>query len=382
MSREETTPSVELGIRWMPVRSLASEVIPAQALLAIVGADDDGTYQVNWPSSNSQTGLLVNGATMIAPGEYGQAHNDCPCAVLCDLTGWSPAVGDQCGSETNSWQVHKGQTGYRVGGGDATAGLVNIVAKPEDAGPVADFEVPGIISSTDYFLPVPADTYPVHQFLGAGPKVADAFGVMNNYDAEGAAYTHDSYIPGYNTDEAGPGVFFTAGLNPLPPILQPQEPIYVAENPLCMMLTIDGETSDTGFLGDLYAGNISAGRSLNVFWNAQADVRKLSDGTAPAADFMQIAFGYLDPANSFSLFSYPADSKPPFGFGSYIEEIGTSGNYNVYFQLFGNGLHIINCIYMSGPYAGASGTDSIGNVVKGGITTTLSAIAGVTGTYP
>ncbi len=132
MSREETTPSVELGIRWMPVRSVATEVIPAQALLAVVGADADGTYQVNWPSANSQTGLLVNGATMIAPGEYGQAHNDFPCAVLCDLTGWTPAVGDQCGSETNSWQVHKGQTGYRVGGGDASAGLVNVVDKAEE----------------------------------------------------------------------------------------------------------------------------------------------------------------------------------------------------------------------------------------------------------
>ncbi len=135
------------GIHWKAVRNAFTEAIPAYALVRIVGVDDSGVFQVSQPNADSMTGLLINGFVDIPAGLYGQAHNEFPCAVLADLSVWTPAPGDTCGSVANSWLLDPGQTGFVFQGGATDDGLIVVADDPGMAAVVPTGLTPPLVTN-------------------------------------------------------------------------------------------------------------------------------------------------------------------------------------------------------------------------------------------
>lgn len=113
--------------RWLDVRNTATETAPAHGLLRITGVDSDGTITVGKPDADGQTTILVNGPVAIPAGEYGQAHNSSPCAVLYDSGDGTPAAGETWGAASSSWKARKSKAGGRVlSAGNTSTALVNL----------------------------------------------------------------------------------------------------------------------------------------------------------------------------------------------------------------------------------------------------------------
>ena len=123
------------GITWYQIRNTTSQAIPANALVWASGVDSDGTIAVGFCTTAGQTsGYLVNGGSSIAPGAYGQAHTQFPCAVAYDVNTGTPTAGQSWGCNTTSWPLTSSQSGFVVvGGANTAAGLVVV----DTAGPSA-----------------------------------------------------------------------------------------------------------------------------------------------------------------------------------------------------------------------------------------------------
>jgi len=326
MSREEVQDSNVTGIRWIPVRNLAAIVAPAQCLLAVVGVDTDGTLQVNQPSTNSQTGLLVNGYVAMEPGDQGLAHNDFPCAVVFDQVGWDPAVSDQCGSEANDWFAHKGQTGYRATGGDQGNGLVAIQ-------PDMTFAAIGAPDAK-------------HVYPGRG-LVSNAFGGSPQWMGNGTKY-FDAIA------------FYANGLNTT-------DDIPTAVN--TVLLTSDAKGWTDAGIHVIKVGSVTGSGSIRGSYIAcENQIVWLGQNYDSGASTNYAIASFVSGTLTFFSGTFPTVGRLDINWPS-------SGVLN--FKL---GTSITDTAsYWCNSYQGASGSDSIGNVVHGGIITTLSAVAGMTG---
>ncbi len=123
------------SVRWVPVKNVGSDDLPAGCLLAVNGYDADSIAQVAAPAADSQVGLLVNGPTALIAGSYGQAHNTFPCSVLYETGEGTPAIGNEMGTVTGDPKLHLKKTGYIVQGLDPGGGEHVVVI--EDSGNLA-----------------------------------------------------------------------------------------------------------------------------------------------------------------------------------------------------------------------------------------------------
>lgn len=111
--------SDSMGARvWARARNGAGTAIPAFSLVRVTGADLDGTLILASPDAISQGGLWATGATPIpATSGKGVVTRATPCWVAYDAADGTPAAGEDWGSESGSFLLHKDRLGFRILGG-------------------------------------------------------------------------------------------------------------------------------------------------------------------------------------------------------------------------------------------------------------------------
>lgn len=133
-----------IGIRFIPVRNIDVNPIPAFGLVRLAGVDGDGTIQVSTPNADSQTYLHV-ASEDIPASVCGQVYRTWPATVLYNENDGTPAAGETWGVKSGDYLLRKGQTGFLIVGG-AASGLV--VVRENAPGDAATYNGPVVFSST------------------------------------------------------------------------------------------------------------------------------------------------------------------------------------------------------------------------------------------
>ncbi len=119
----------EAPIRWLFIKNVDTEVIPARGVCAIDAVNDDGSISVKRPTRNGQTDVLFNSFVAVSPGEFGQGTQSFPIIAAYAVdpqTESDPANGEIWGPEMGSWYLQKALPGFRVVG-TGSDGLVNVI---------------------------------------------------------------------------------------------------------------------------------------------------------------------------------------------------------------------------------------------------------------
>lgn len=112
-----------MGLDWLPVRNTTSETIPSFGVMKLVGSlDSDGNIDVGKPDADNSLRVMVNGETMIRPGEKGKGHFGTRGIFGYDQSDGTPNVSDNWGVASGSWVLRKGKKGWVLFGGGSGVG--------------------------------------------------------------------------------------------------------------------------------------------------------------------------------------------------------------------------------------------------------------------
>jgi len=301
-------------IRWLPVRNTGAVPIPAFGLVGVVGVDSDGTLQVQAPSLDGQTGLLVV-MEDLAAGANGQAHNSFPATVLYNENDGVPAVGDTWGVKAGDFLLRAGASGFLIAGG-AAAGMVAASAIPGAPVPLPQvaYGTGGGVTGDPHFFFVDTTTTDaaVYNVAGLyGPQLISAGGTNPNTGFPLQPYFTFGFYPGLDLTTYPPG---TSGCTNLTNTTIAQIAwngwVNGSAQEVC---AIEGSYEGTGteqygsvtteifdinvfevivdavgqrvvIQGDIYLINVGAGLHMKVGTNCMAGTGTLSGGTATVSN--------------------------------------------------------------------------------------------------
>jgi hypothetical protein len=115
--------------RWIEWKNVGSQEAPGFAALEVTASTLDGVrhyFSAKRPTEASLKQLAFNSAVPVAAGSYGVLTFDLPTFVLYDSAA-TPAVGEQWGSQADSFLLKEHNAGVLIlGGVDSSAGIVRV----------------------------------------------------------------------------------------------------------------------------------------------------------------------------------------------------------------------------------------------------------------
>lgn len=111
------------GQRWVTVKNMSGETIPAYAAMEPYGVDRDGNILVRKPTQDDSNKCILNGGSVIGIGDYGTGTNHMATWAYYEVSDGEPAVGEMLGTRSGYWKLHRGYEGFLAWGGASEMGI-------------------------------------------------------------------------------------------------------------------------------------------------------------------------------------------------------------------------------------------------------------------
>lgn len=107
--------------RYLVVSNASGETVPAFAAMLIIGRTSEGLYQVDQPTTDGATDLIIFNGPNEIPSEDGSGNagigvgfDESPTTAALDTADASPVYGDSWGVAAGNWRLRKNVAGWKV----------------------------------------------------------------------------------------------------------------------------------------------------------------------------------------------------------------------------------------------------------------------------
>lgn len=116
------------GQRWLTVKNMSGEEIPAFGAMEPYSVDRDGSVLVRKPTADDSNRVLINSGAVIGIGDYGVGTNHMATWAYYDTGDGTPATGESIGTKSGEWKLYRGYEGFLVWGGadEMDLGIVKV----------------------------------------------------------------------------------------------------------------------------------------------------------------------------------------------------------------------------------------------------------------
>lgn len=110
-------PELVVQQRWISVKNISGEDIPAFAAMERVGVDGSGRWHVRKPTRDDHPSAYLNGGARIPKDGNGIGTRDFPTWAMYGPDDGTPSNGESLGTRDGFWELYRGYEGFLVWGG-------------------------------------------------------------------------------------------------------------------------------------------------------------------------------------------------------------------------------------------------------------------------